>query len=90
MLFDVVGDDLAHVRKKAGRAYAANVEKGMFGVIKDVNSEDDPYINEILVNPGEIIFSNVIDVDGRLYWQGMGEVDIPLRGVNHSGVWWKG
>ena len=90
MLFDVVGDDLAHVRKKAGRAYAANVEKGMFGVIKDVNTEDDPYINEILVNPGEIIFSNVLDVDGRPYWEGMGEVDIPLRGVNHSGVWWKG
>ncbi len=90
MLFDVVGDDLAHVRKKAGRAYAANVEKGMFGVIKDVNTEDDPYINEILVNPGEIIFSNVLDVDGRPFWEGMGEVDIPLRGVNHSGVWWKG
>lgn len=90
MLFDVVGDDLAHVRKKDGRAYIANVEKGMFGVIKDINPEDDPYINEILVNPGEIIFSNVLDVDGRPYWQGMGEVDIPLRGVNHSGAWWRG
>jgi phosphoenolpyruvate carboxykinase (GTP) len=62
----------------------------MFGVIKDVNPKDDPYINEILVNPGEIIFSNVLDVDGRPYWQGMGEVDIPLRGINHSGAWWKG
>jgi phosphoenolpyruvate carboxykinase (GTP) len=90
MLFDVVGDDLAHVRKKDGRAYAANVEKGMFGVIKDVNPQDDPYINEILVKPGEIIFSNVLDVDGRPYWQGMGDVDIPLRGLNHSGNWWRG
>jgi phosphoenolpyruvate carboxykinase (GTP) len=90
MLFDVVGDDLAHVRKKDGKAYAANVEKGMFGVIKDVNSVDDPYIHDILVNPGEIIFSNILDVDGRPYWQGMGKVDIPLKGVNHSGVWWKG
>jgi len=90
MLFDVVGDDLAHVRKKDGKAYAANVEKGMFGVIKDVNPEDDPYIHEILVNPCEIIFSNVLDVEGRPYWQGMGDVHIPLKGDNHSGHWWKG
>jgi phosphoenolpyruvate carboxykinase (GTP) len=90
MLFDIVGDDLAHVRKKDGRAYAANVEKGMFGVIKDVNPEDDPYIHEILVNPGEIIFSNILDVDGRPYWQGMGNVEIPLRGINYAGNWWKG
>ncbi len=90
MLFDVVGDDLAHIRKKDGKTYAANVEKGMFGVIKDVNPQDDPYIHDILVNPGEIIFSNVLDVAGRPYWQGMGDVDIPLRGSNHSGAWWKG
>ncbi len=90
MLFDVVGDDLAHVRKKDGKAYAANVEKGMFGVIKDVNPEDDPYIHKILVNPGEIIFSNILDVDGRPYWQGMGDVEIPLRGINHCGNWWRG
>ena len=90
MLFDVVGDDLAHVRKKDGKAYAANVEKGMFGVLKDVNPEDDPYIHEILVNPGEIIFSNALDVEGRPYWQGMGDVHIPLKGDNHSGHWWKG
>jgi phosphoenolpyruvate carboxykinase (GTP) len=90
MLFDVVGDDLSHVRKKDGKVYAANVEKGMFGVIKDVNPKDDPYLHEILVNPGEIIFSNVLDVHGRPYWQGMGDVDIPLKGVNHSGKWWRG
>lgn len=90
MLFNVVGDDLAHVRKKDGKAYAANVEKGMFGVIKDVNPQDDPYIYDIIVNPREIIFSNVLDVGGRPYWQGMGEVDIPLKGDNHSGPWWKG
>jgi phosphoenolpyruvate carboxykinase (GTP) len=90
MLFDVVGDDLAHLRKKDGMVYAANVEKGMFGVIKDVNFEDDPHIHEILVKPGEIIFSNILDVDGQPYWQGMGKVDIPLRGANHSGQWWQG
>jgi len=90
MLFQIVGDDLAHVRKKDGKAYAANVEKGMFGVIKDVNLEDDPYIHDLLVKPGEIIFSNVLDVRGRPYWQGMGDVRIPLRGDNHSGPWWWG
>ncbi|MFC2039315.1 phosphoenolpyruvate carboxykinase (GTP) [Chloroflexota bacterium] len=89
MLFDIVGDDLAHLRKKDGVVYAANVEHGMFGVIKDVNPEDDPCIHELLINSGEIIFSNVLDVDGRPYWQGMGDVDIPLRGYNHSGPWWR-
>ena len=76
MLFDIVGDDLAHLRKKDGNVYTANVEKGMFGVIKDVNLKDDPYIYDILVKPGEIIYSNVLDVDGNPYWQGMGDVDI--------------
>jgi phosphoenolpyruvate carboxykinase (GTP) len=90
MLFDIVGDDLAHVRKKDGKAFAANVERGMFGVIKDVNPEDDPYIHELCVKPGEIIFSNVLDADGRPYWQGMGDVEIPLKGYNHSGPWWQG
>lgn len=91
MLYDIVGDDLAHLRKKDGMVYAANVEHGMFGVIKDVNPVDDPYIYDLLVKPGEIIFSNVLDVNGRLYWQGMGEdVQIPITGHNHSGPWWKG
>jgi phosphoenolpyruvate carboxykinase (GTP) len=90
MLFNIVGDDLAHVRKKDGKAYAANVEKGIFGVIKDVNPEDDPYTHELLVKPGEVIFSNVFEVDGRPYWQGMGDVDVPSEGYNHSGRWWQG
>lgn len=90
MLFNIVGDDLAHLRKKDGIVYAANVEHGMFGVIKDVNPVDDPYIQELLVKPGEIIFSNVLDTDGVPYWQGMGDVQIPLTGRNHSGAWWQG
>jgi phosphoenolpyruvate carboxykinase (GTP) len=90
MLFTIVGDDLAHVRKIDGKACAANVEKGMFGVIKDVNPEDDPYIHKLLVKPGEIIFSNVLGTDGNPYWQGMGDVDIPAKGYNHSGEWWEG
>jgi len=90
MLFDIVGDDLAHLRKKDGVVYATNVEQGMFGVIKDVNAVDDPYIHKLLIKPGEFIFSNVLDVDGRPYWQGMGDVHIPIRGCNHSGPWWNG
>jgi len=90
MLFNIVGDDLAHVRKKDGKAYAANVEKGIFGVIKDVNPEDDPYCHELLVRPGEVIFSNVLEADGRPYWQGMGKVDLPSEGYNHSGLWSQG
>jgi phosphoenolpyruvate carboxykinase (GTP) len=90
MLFNIVGDDLAHVRKKDGKAYAANVEKGIFGVIKDVNPEDDPYCHELLVRPGEVIFSNVLEADGRPYWQGMGKVDLPPEGRNHSGLWSQG
>lgn len=90
MLFNIIGDDLAHIRKQDGRAYAANVEKGMFGVIKDVNPDDDPYIYDILVKPGEIIFSNILDTHGEPYWQGMGEVKIPLHGQNYSGPWWWG
>jgi phosphoenolpyruvate carboxykinase (GTP) len=87
MLFNIVGDDLAHVRKKDGKVYAANVEKGIFGVIKDVNPEDDPYCHELLVRPGEVIFSNILEADGRPYWQGMGKVDVPSGGRNHSGLW---
>jgi phosphoenolpyruvate carboxykinase (GTP) len=90
MLFNIVGDDLAHLRKKDGIVYAANVEHGMFGVIKDVNPVDDPYIQAVLSKPGEIIFSNVLDADGRAFWQGMGGVHIPLQGRNHSGEWWQG
>jgi phosphoenolpyruvate carboxykinase (GTP) len=90
MLFNIVGDDLAHVRKKDGKVYAANVEKGIFGVIKDVNPEDDPYCHELLVRPGEVIFSNVLEADGRPYWQGMGKVDVPSEGYNHSGPWFQG
>jgi len=90
MLFNIVGDDLAHVRKKDGKVYAANVEKGIFGVIKDVNPEDDPYCHELLVRPGEVIFSNVLEADGRPYWQGMGKVDVPSEGYNHSDLWSQG
>ena len=40
----IVGDDIAYLRKKEGKIYAVNVEKGMFGVINGVNSQDDPIL----------------------------------------------
>jgi len=86
----IVGDDIAYFRKKGGQIRSVNVEKGIFGIIRDVNSEDDPVINEALTNPGEVIFSNVlIDSDNKPHWLGMGS-DLPTQGINHSGKWHKG
>ncbi|MHC4716748.1 MAG: phosphoenolpyruvate carboxykinase (GTP), partial [Planctomycetota bacterium] len=82
----IVGDDLAYFRKVEGQFRAANVEKGIFGIIRDVNAEDDPVIYDVLTRPGEVIFSNVLIADGRPYWVGMGR-DLPTEGVNYSGPW---
>ena len=56
----IVGDDLAYFRKKDGKFRAVNVEKGIFGIIENVNGKDDPVIYEVLTKPGEVIFSNVL------------------------------
>ena len=85
----IVGDDLAYLRKKNGAVCSANVECGIFGIIRDVNPDDDPVIHELLTNPGEVIFSNVLNVDGKPYWLGMGR-DLPAEGVNFSGDWHEG
>jgi phosphoenolpyruvate carboxykinase (GTP) len=86
----IVGDDIAYLRKKKGQARCVNVEKGIFGIIRDVNTEDDPIIYEALTNPGEVIFSNVlIDENRKPHWLGMGS-ELPTEGINHSGKWRKG
>jgi len=95
----IIGDDIAYLRKKKGQARCVNVEKGIFGIIRDVNTEDDPIIYEALTNPGEVIFSNVLidepsPSEGRgenrkPYWLGMG-AELPTKGINHSGKWQKG
>lgn len=56
----IIGDDIAYLRKKDGKVYAANVECGIFGIIRDVNTIDDPVIWEAITNEGEVIFSNVL------------------------------
>jgi len=86
----IVGDDLAYLRKRDGSVYAANVERGIFGILQDVNAKDDPVIWEALTRPGEIIFTNVLVADGRPYWLGMGDVEIPESGINYQGEWYKG
>lgn len=86
----IVGDDIAYLRiDKEGYAKAANVECGIFGVIKDINSKDDPVIYKTLTTPRELIFSNVLEKDGELYWLGI-EKEIPKKGLNHSGEWYEG
>lgn len=82
----IVGDDIAFLRKIDGEVRAVNMEKGIFGIIADVNPEDDPVIYQALTSEREIIFSNVLVNDGIPYWLGMGR-DIPDKGFNHSGRW---
>ncbi|MFZ2447146.1 MAG: phosphoenolpyruvate carboxykinase (GTP) [Syntrophobacteraceae bacterium] len=87
----ILGDDIAYFRKINGEFRAANVENGIFGIIKDVNAMDDPLIFKTLETPGqEIIFSNILTgPDNEPYWLGMG-VDPPRRGRNFSGDWYDG
>jgi phosphoenolpyruvate carboxykinase (GTP) len=87
----IVGDDIAYIKMDdEGNARAVNIESGIFGIIKDVNPVDDPLIYEALTTPRELIFSNVLIAGDTPYWQGMGRDDIPEKGVNFSGDWWKG
>jgi phosphoenolpyruvate carboxykinase (GTP) len=86
----IVGDDIAYFRKKEQEIRAVNVEKGIFGIIRDVNPTDDPVIYEALTNPYEVIFSNILIDDAKKpHWLGMG-VELPAEGTNHSGKWHKG
>jgi phosphoenolpyruvate carboxykinase (GTP) len=85
---EVVGDDIAYFRNIDGEFRAVNVEQGIFGIIKDVNQEDDPFIYENLKKPQELIISNVLTgPDNEPYWLGMGE-ETPKEGRNHSGPGW--
>jgi phosphoenolpyruvate carboxykinase (GTP) len=85
----IVGDDIAYIRDIGSVARAVNVESGIFGIIQDVNPEDDTLIYKVLSSPGEVIFSNVLVKDSRPYWLGMGG-KLPEGVVNFSGEWHKG
>lgn len=86
----IVGDDIAYLRKKDGLIRAVNVEKGIFGIIQDVNPKNDPVIYKALTSPMEVIFSNILlDSNNKPYWLGMG-CEIPDEGYNFSGKWFEG
>ena len=85
----ILGDDIAYIRDIGSVARAVNVESGIFGIIKDVNPEDDASIYKVLHSPGEIIFSNVLVKDDKPYWLGMGSA-LPKEGTNFSGEWHEG
>jgi phosphoenolpyruvate carboxykinase (GTP) len=86
----IIGDDIAYFRRKNGDIRCVNVEKGIFGIIRDVNPTDDPIIYQALTSPCEVIFSNVLlDNQKKPYWLGMGR-DLPKEGINYSGKWYKG
>jgi len=84
----IVGDDLAYLRERDGKVYAANVESGLFGIIQDVNPEDDPEIWNVITAPGEVIFSNVLVADRVPYWLGDGR-EPPEEGESYCVKWTK-
>ncbi len=86
----IVGDDIAYLRVwESGYAHSVNIERGIFGIIKDVNAKDDPLIFDALTTPRETIFSNVLIKKAIPYWIGDGR-SIPDEGFNFSGNWKKG
>jgi len=89
----IVGDDIAYLRTGPnGEMRGVNIEQGVFGIIKDVNADDDPLIYKALTEPKELIFSNILSSDdGKTYWTGMGaDTDLPSEGYNHFGDWNEG
>jgi phosphoenolpyruvate carboxykinase (GTP) len=89
---DFIGDDLAQIWiAEDGTIRGINPEKGIFGIVEDVNSVGDPHLMECLRGDGtEVIWSNVlIDEEGTPHWVGNGNVP-PERGVNFQGEWYQG
>ncbi len=88
-----VGDDLAQMWiADDGSVRSINPEKGIFGIVEDVNWEGDPKLMECLRNPGtEVIWSNVlIDENNVPQWTGNGEDSPPKKGFNFQGKWERG
>ena len=87
-----VGDDLAQMwLADDGTLRAINPEKGIFGIINDVNWDGDPYLMKVLREEGEeVIWTNLlVDDDRRPHWEGSGE-EPPTKGRNFQGEWWEG
>ncbi|MFT5699532.1 MAG: phosphoenolpyruvate carboxykinase (GTP) [Desulforhopalus sp.] len=88
---DFIGDDLAQFWiDKEGCLRAINPEKGVFGIVEDVNREGDPKLMDCLRGDGtEVIWSNVLINDGIPHWVGNGE-ESPTSGINFQGEWSEG
>ena len=89
---DFVGDDLAQLWIAGdGTLRAINPEKGIFGIVQNVNREDDPYLMKALREEGaEVIWTNVLIDENRVpHWVGNGE-EHPKKGINFQGEWWEG
>ncbi len=86
----IIGDDIAYFRNIDDECRAVNVEQGIFGIIGDVNKNDDPVLYDSLTKPGEVIFSNILRTpDNKPYWKGRSP-EVPEKGENFSGEWYKG
>ena len=89
---DFIGDDLAQMWiDENGTCRAVNPEKGIFGIVEDLNRQGDPHLMDCLRGDGaEVIWSNVlVDEKGVPHWTGNGE-EPPTRGRNHQGEWFQG
>ena len=88
-----VGDDLAQAWiAEDGSIRSINPEKGIFGIVEDVNWDGDPLLMKCLREPGtEVIWSNVlIDENSEPQWVGNNEDPAPQKGVNFQGPWEQG
>jgi phosphoenolpyruvate carboxykinase (GTP) len=89
---DFIGDDLAQLWIAGdGTLRGINPEKGIFGIVRDVNQGGDPYLMKCLREEGtEVIWSNVlIDEEKVPHWEGNEEAH-PDKGFNFQGDWTKG
>ena len=89
---DFIGDDLAQLWiAEDGTLRGINPEKGIFGIVQNVNREGDPYLMKCLREEGtEVIWSNVlIDENDVPHWVGYGE-EMLKKGFNFQGDWWEG
>ncbi len=87
---DFIGDDLAQFWiDKEGVLRAINPEKGVFGVVEDVNRGGAPFLMDCLRGDGtEVIWSNVLYTDGLPNRVGNSEV-APEKGVKFQREWFK-
>lgn len=89
---DFVGDDLAQIwLDDNGTCRAINPEKGIFGIVEDVNRAGDPWLMKALRDDQvEAIWTNVlVREDGVPFWTGCGE-ETPTKGINFQGDWYEG